>query len=492
MIDTMKNKIFFIIIFICNVVISQKTQDIYISSNGFDSVYDIDIDDMGNIYATGFFQESLNNIKSSGGEDVFVAKYNSENKLIWIKQIGSDIRRKNVITEYGKFIKVKDNKIYVTGILYEKKEDNSELIRKVFLFKYDANGNLLWGNTLDTSDDGVIEKILFGDNENIYLICESHKESNKIIFNYNKNGKLLETFLLDKKSNEKVYSTKLFNNKLYFIKETNERKVSIIELNLNNKEYKEIYKIINNYEEIKINIDVLGNVYVLQCSFNKREQESELSIYKIDKDIAEKVLRKKYNYRLKIERFDNSDKLNEKILIGQFLSENEENQQFSTSNYNRGSIAIRYDLTSNETNELFVYEGSNQSKIFNIIFKNKKMYYNGHFFDKIKKDKEYSIFSKGKTDGFISVNDFKVFNHNRVDKEKKFMIFPNPTEGEFYISDIEGVDVVLIYDMQGRLVFKKDNLKSSIVNVKNLESSNYFLHLLTKENTIEIIKLIIK
>lgn len=79
----------------------------------------IDIDELGNIYATGYFRETVDfdpssntsNLYSTGGSpDTFIQKLDNNGNLIWIKKIGGSYQNQ------GKSIISKYNNVYITGI----------------------------------------------------------------------------------------------------------------------------------------------------------------------------------------------------------------------------------------------------------------------------------------------------------------------------------------------------------------------------------------
>lgn len=67
--------------------------------NDADDIFDMAIDDAGNIYTTGYFKNTAHfgeggnqvSLTSVGGADMFFAKYNSSGDLIWAKRAGGSI-----------------------------------------------------------------------------------------------------------------------------------------------------------------------------------------------------------------------------------------------------------------------------------------------------------------------------------------------------------------------------------------------------------------
>lgn len=124
---------------------------------GDDEILDMFYDSKGNIYATGYFEGDVDfdpsskvaELKSNGGLDVFVAKYDSLGNYQWAFNLGSSL------TDIGYEITVdlKDN-IYITGSFSDTLDLDpsaataniiSEGSSDIFLAKYDASGKYLWG-----------------------------------------------------------------------------------------------------------------------------------------------------------------------------------------------------------------------------------------------------------------------------------------------------------------------------------------------------------
>lgn len=111
----------------------------------------ITIDDYGNSYVTGQFQGTATfnttNITSNGGEDIFIAKYDGDGNLLWVQKAGGtsgDIGKGISTDNYGN--------CYVTGwfggtAMFSTTQITSTGIygyEDIFIAKYDINGNFQW------------------------------------------------------------------------------------------------------------------------------------------------------------------------------------------------------------------------------------------------------------------------------------------------------------------------------------------------------------
>lgn len=114
-----------------------------------DEALDIASDNSGNYYVTGYFTYSAQfggtPLQSSGFSDIFIAKYNSSGNLIWVKKAGGNG------PDRGNSISVDLNgNIYLTGYYNESATFETTTItsnnnsQDVFIAKYDTNGNLIW------------------------------------------------------------------------------------------------------------------------------------------------------------------------------------------------------------------------------------------------------------------------------------------------------------------------------------------------------------
>jgi len=122
------------------------------SSSGLSENSGICIDGEGFTYVTGSFYgtETFETVelKSSGKDDVFIAKYNSSGKLVWIKQAGG-----TKMDGGGDICSDKKGNIYVTGVIegrsvFDKYKLKCKGKTDVFIAKYDKNGNVLWAKSI--------------------------------------------------------------------------------------------------------------------------------------------------------------------------------------------------------------------------------------------------------------------------------------------------------------------------------------------------------
>lgn len=149
----------FISCFILNVVLPQVLKfesAIGIGSESSDRPYSITVDNFGNIYTTGYFQDTAdfdpgpNEVKliSNGGGDIFIHKMDSDNNLLWARSMGGEE------TDYSYSIAVDDSgNVYTTGFFKEVVDfdpGHDELNftatgnQDGYIQKLDSSGNLVW------------------------------------------------------------------------------------------------------------------------------------------------------------------------------------------------------------------------------------------------------------------------------------------------------------------------------------------------------------
>jgi hypothetical protein len=121
------------------------------------------IDNKDCVYITGTTTGDLNG-KSFGKEDIFVVKYNTEGLKLWTKQFGTD----SIDLAYGIFA---DNKgfVYICGATLGTLGKSSSGMQDAFIMKLDSNGFLIYTNQFGTAlHDGC--GAITGDNlGNIYV-----------------------------------------------------------------------------------------------------------------------------------------------------------------------------------------------------------------------------------------------------------------------------------------------------------------------------------
>jgi len=108
----------------------------------------ISTDADGNVYVTGYFEATASfgsfNLTSSGSDDIFIAKLDSNGNWLWAEKAGGSEG------DYGKgIITDADGNVYVTGYFrgiasFGSFNLTSSGSKDIFVAKMDSNGNWLW------------------------------------------------------------------------------------------------------------------------------------------------------------------------------------------------------------------------------------------------------------------------------------------------------------------------------------------------------------
>jgi hypothetical protein len=141
----------------------------WVSQFGTDSddfASSIAVDGSGNIYVAGYVGGILPGQASSGGEDVFVRKYDSKGHELWTRQFGSS----GDDTAAGVAVSLAGS-VYVVGwtsgaLLGQTRlgEDDA------FICKYDSMGNQLWIRQFGTTSDDEASSVAVDDLGNVFVV----------------------------------------------------------------------------------------------------------------------------------------------------------------------------------------------------------------------------------------------------------------------------------------------------------------------------------
>ncbi len=491
-------KIFLIILALFfNQIYSQV--DIYqFGAKGHDGILDIAVDDESNIYITGFFQGKLNGLKANGDTDAFIAKIGINKELLWFKQIGSNYKGKNEITEFGKFICV-DNKrnSYVLGLYYDdltfsKSQKITSLGKQdTFLTKFNSKGEKVWIKTYGTLNDENVLKLIIDKNDNIYTIAkldvdESNRSVN-VINKYNTDGILLwsKDIKYNNDVNVKIKKIDYKNNQFYIL------------LNYVNKDYFLAYDLnaqiineqsfLNSDDVISFAVSDDGNAYNLVVNKSKKNTNGNFKI--ISNSNFKKVAWSK-EYSVSGYFKPNNIIIDEEWIniIGSYQ------EKIGDKTHSTSSLIYQYDLLG-ELVSISEYIGKFQNKINKYFIKNNTLYSVGQFYNQIEIDNKSVLSSKGKTDSFIDIELLEK-NNPKIDVESEIneviTIYPNPNNGEFFIRNIEKVKKIELYELNGKLVFKKEINSNSIIKIDSLNEATYNLIIYKKDNKIRSFKLLIR
>lgn len=143
--------------------------------NSFDSGKSITTDTYGNIYVTGNYSSpSITfgsfTLTNSGGNDIFIVKYDTSGSVIWARSegnIGSEIVN-SITSDFN-------NNIYITGnyssptINFGTTSLSNAGIEDIYLVKYDNLGNVIWAKSEGSTGTENANYIVTDNSGNIYI-----------------------------------------------------------------------------------------------------------------------------------------------------------------------------------------------------------------------------------------------------------------------------------------------------------------------------------
>ncbi|WP_192823092.1 SBBP repeat-containing protein [Rufibacter sp. LB8] len=143
----------------------------------YDAGYGIDVDGSGNVYVIGEFQGtaafgSSNITSEAGSSDIFVAKFNNTGTALWARRAGG------ASGDYGNAIAVDGTgNAYVTGEFQGNATFGSTTLTSngeedIFIAKYDASGTMQWARRAGNISDDSGRAIAVDGAGNVYLTGE--------------------------------------------------------------------------------------------------------------------------------------------------------------------------------------------------------------------------------------------------------------------------------------------------------------------------------
>lgn len=139
-----------------------------------DRGYGVAVDEAGNVYATGHYQSadaSFDGQKVSlvGGYDIFLAKYDADGKLLWVKTSGG------AGYDYGHGAAVDaDGNCFIAGgaageVIFDQIKLPNEPGGHIFAAKYSPEGKVLWARVAEGKGSGSAHGVAVDRKGNSYL-----------------------------------------------------------------------------------------------------------------------------------------------------------------------------------------------------------------------------------------------------------------------------------------------------------------------------------
>lgn len=125
---------------------------------GLENATGVTVDPTGNVYITGYTNNSFDGSNSSQSNDPWVAKFDSNGNRQWIKQFGT-----NFVDQSSGIVADSNGNIYMSGYTYDTFNPNNIAVNNGWIAKFDTQGNQQWlkqvgdVNTNDTADTIAID-----------------------------------------------------------------------------------------------------------------------------------------------------------------------------------------------------------------------------------------------------------------------------------------------------------------------------------------------
>ncbi len=185
----------------------------HFSGDGYAFPYSIYLDSSGNIYTTGYFQNTVDfdpgagtsNLTPAGSDDIYISKLDSSGNFVWVKAIGAGNQDKGVSINVDS-----NNYVYITGTFQTGPVDfdpgvgTSNLTAGSvdgFILKLDSDGDFVWVKHLQGNSGEVNPaSIKIDSSGNIYTVGDfrytADFDPGAGTTNLNTGGDLNGTFIL--------------------------------------------------------------------------------------------------------------------------------------------------------------------------------------------------------------------------------------------------------------------------------------------------------
>ncbi len=248
-----------------SILISSKSSIVwsrYFGKDGDESAYDLDLDNQGNIYITGytdsengFATQGAYQEKFGGKYDAFLLKINGKGQILWTTYLGGPE------LDVANDLIVKDNCIYIVGNTSSKsgiafgnvstKYAGGEY--DAFIAKFDLNGSLIWatyyggngndqayGISLNSNEEIIVSGITSSDNGIVTkdaFEISIHEGFDAFFAKFNRNGQLIYGTYFGGNNEDLCYNTTIDDNdNIYLSGSTNSSDLPIT-INKNGKSY---------------------------------------------------------------------------------------------------------------------------------------------------------------------------------------------------------------------------------------------------------------
>jgi len=138
-----------------------------------DEAYGIALDNLNNVYITGYVSGDADfsglALKTKGARDFFLAKYDNEGNLLWVK------KQEGANDDYGKSVCAdQQGNVYVSGVFKGPLVLGGQTVKprgklNVFIYKYSGKGDFCWGRIGEGEGSNQVAEINVDRLCNVYV-----------------------------------------------------------------------------------------------------------------------------------------------------------------------------------------------------------------------------------------------------------------------------------------------------------------------------------
>jgi hypothetical protein len=425
---------------------------------------DLAVVDNKYIYLTGVFlgEASFDSVKvtSVGKEDIFLAKYSTSGKLLWVKQFGGT----NQDIAYS-LANDQEGNIYLAGSYQNTANFNNQVITasnetEMFLIKIDPDGKTIWLKT-SHGDGRCIAKSIFYFDNNLYIGGIFNKKL------------ILDNSTVSAKGQNDLFFAKLnTEGYLLFLKQVGAEQ----DENINS--------LVADSRNLYFTGSYAGSISYNNISSLSSMGDRDILIGKLSNN-GEIIWFKGFGGKLSDEGTKIFINQNDELLLTGFFQKDISfaGQRITASGFS--DIFIANFSKDGILNSLQEFGGKGQDYSSDILSNGNEVYITGYFWDLLNINNTSLISSHGASDGFlIKANDYRGSNKVEFKSDKvqlsdtiDFIVYPNPSRDFLKLACNNLVNSIIIKTIEGRIISHVPNINSKIYeyNILNLSAGSYII-----------------
>ena len=449
----------------------------------------IDVDKSGNIYVTGYFQDTASfetlTVISAGGEDIFLARYDSIGNLVWLKRAGGIYNDHPSSKVSGGLVVDREGHVIVSG-RYDDVAVSPPPVNQTCMFdtiimssmgagdgfvaKYKPDGNVMWVTGFNSSGDEVVQSVGVDTNGNIYA-------AGGFSSSVTAGGTSVSSF-----------STGFMSGNVFVAKMDSQG--SFFWMNAASGNNPSTGPAGGSISGAWIAVDKLGNSYLtgsyMHCEMNFGQQQlpfddqSEAFIAKYDPNGAFQWAKNVGGLSLDAGTGICTDPAGNVYVSGFFGAPLGVFGSDTLMNNGGGDIFITSFTEAGNYRWTNIAGGTSPEIGYSIRYaQNHSLYLTGFFHSNTIAFSNSTLTNSGNSDMFVGRLDVQT---NKVpDREQvSINIFPNPNDGIFTISCPSSYSSVTVTDIHGKIVYSQQVQDSRVprtILVPEVSNGVYFLHL---------------